>query len=57
VVQPFHASSGRFVAGTRDAAVEMSKRLNWSEDRYRATVEVLRAALPHLDEGKHGFAP
>jgi DNA repair photolyase len=57
VVQPFHTSSGRFVAGTRDAAVEMSKRLNWSEDRYRATVEVLRAALPHLDEGKHGFAP
>lgn len=57
VVQPFHASSGRFVAGTRDAAVKMSKSLNWGEDRYRATVEVLRGALPHLDEGRDGFAP
>jgi DNA repair photolyase len=57
VVQPFHASSGRFVAGTREAAVEMSRRLDWGTDRYRATVEVLREALPHLDEGKGGFAP
>lgn len=57
VVQPFHASSGRFVAGTRESAVEMSRRLDWGEERYRATVKVLREVLPHLDEGKVGFAP
>jgi DNA repair photolyase len=51
VVQPFHASSGRFVAGTRDAAVEMSKHLNWDEDRYRATVEVLRERAPSPRRG------
>lgn len=57
VVQPFHASSGRFVAGTRDAAVATSRRLGWDADRYRETVDILRGVLPHLDEGRDGFAP
>lgn len=57
VVQPFHAASGRFVAGTRDAAISVSRAMGWDEDGYRETVATLRQALPRLDEGKEGFAP
>lgn len=57
VVQPFHMSRGRFVAGTRDAAAAVAKRMGWTEARYRETVEALRARLPTLEEGQDGFAP
>lgn len=57
VVQPFHASRGRFVAGTRDEAVAISEARGWDDDTYRDTVEVLRRRLPTLAEGREGFAP
>ena len=57
VVQPFHATTGKFVAGTRDEAVRASEALGWTDARYRETVRVLAARLPGLREGKDGFAP
>ena len=57
VVQPFHATKGQFVAGTREQAVRASDALGWTDDRYRETVRVLAARLPDLREGKDGFAP
>lgn len=57
VVQPFHATKGQFVAGTREEAVRASDALGWTDDRYRETVRVLAARLPDLREGKDGFAP
>ncbi|MEI6403158.1 MAG: SPL family radical SAM protein [Ilumatobacteraceae bacterium] len=57
VVQPFHADRGRFVAGTRDEALRLTKEMGWDEDRYRAAVKVLRDRLPSLAEGREGFAP
>lgn len=57
VVQPFHAERGRFVAGTRDAAISITNRLGWTPEQYRETVEVLRRELPVLAEGREGFAP
>ena len=57
VVQPFHAERGRFVAGTRDGALELVDRLGWTESAYRDTVEILREVLPDLAEGREGFAP
>jgi DNA repair photolyase len=57
IVQPFHAEGGRFVAGTRDDAVEISQRLGWSNERYLATLEVLKRTLPEVGVGKQGFAP
>ena len=57
VVQPFHAERGRFVAGTRQAAVEATERLGWTEQSYRRAVEELRRRLPQLLEGKAGFEP
>jgi DNA repair photolyase len=57
VVQPFHPDRGRFVAGTRDAALAEIRRLDWSLARYRETVEIFRGLLPSLTEGREGFAP
>lgn len=57
VVQPFHAERGKFVAGTRDAALEIVRRMNWDDDAYRRTVTLLRSRLPALDEGREGFTP
>ncbi len=57
VVQPFHADRGRFVAGTRAAALAIEQELDWDRDAYRAAVDELRRRLPQLVEGKEGFAP
>lgn len=57
VVQPFHPGKGRFVRGTGPAAVALAEKMGWNEDRYSEVVAVLRAALPHLDEGRAGFSP
>jgi len=57
VVQPFHADRGRFVAGTRERAMKLTQEMGWDDVAYRKTVEILRANLPHLDEGREGFAP
>ena len=57
VVQPFHAAKGKFVAGTREEAVRVSEALGWTDARYREAVRMLADRLPHLREGKDGFAP
>ena len=57
VVQPFHAERGRFVAGTRERAMSLTQEMGWDDIAYRKTVDILRANLPHLDEGREGFAP
>lgn len=57
VVQPFHPSKGRFVRGTRDEAVNIAASMGWDDERYRATVEILRKSLPNVEEGQDGFAP
>lgn len=66
IVQPFHFQRGKFVAGTRQAAVEiMAKKLNCDQalfrDKYTEDYEKSRQALdimlPELGEGKDGFRP
>lgn len=57
VVQPFHAERGRFIAGTRKEAIELTRRLDWTDERYRDAVEILRSRLPTLAEGRAGFRP
>lgn len=57
VVQPFHADRGKFVAGTREAALREIAVRQWDQRRYRETIDVLRRVLPQLDEGREGFAP
>lgn len=66
IVQPFHFQRGKFVAGTRDAALGiMAEKLSTDPKEFRKRYlqhygevrEVLRRRLPHLGEGKQGFRP
>ncbi len=57
VAQPMHVASGRFVAGTRDRAVALSKELDWDEAAYERALESLSETLPGLLTGKSGFGP
>ena len=57
IVQPFHSEKGKFVASTREIALEQMKKMNWNDTKYLEVVEILRKELPWLGEGKQGFAP
>ena len=66
IVQPFHFQRGKFVAGTRDAALDITaKKLGCRSgdvmaeyrEHYGAARSVLRRRLPELGEGKDGFKP
>ena len=66
IAQPFHFQRGKFVASTRERALDlMAQKLNCSPssfrerylDHYRRAYEVLHETLPELGEGKDGFRP
>ncbi len=66
IVQPFHLTRGKFVAGTREAALKImnDKLLDTSdstyEEHYAKVFDVLRCQLSHhgcFGEGKDGFSP
>jgi len=57
VVQPFHAERGKFVRGTRDAALALCETHGWTRGRYTGFVEELVRRLPRVIEGREGFLP
>ena len=66
IVQPFHFQSGKFVAGTRDAALGiLATKLNCGQrsvpsrylEHYGRLRDTLHSKLPRLGEGKDGFKP
>lgn len=57
VVQYFHVTRSRFVAGTGEKARQLCEAMGWTEARYEAVCAVLRAALPDVREGQAGFVP
>lgn len=57
VVQFFQPTKGRFVAGTRQEAVELSQARNWNQERYQQVLHTLKRYIPHIYEGKKGFTP
>ena len=66
IIQPFHFRKGKFVASTRERALDlMAEKLGCDRAsflgeymrRYRETLSALRRRLPNLGEGKDGFAP
>ena len=66
IVQPFHFQRGKFLAGTRDAALKlMAEKLSSTPEtfreaymrHYREVRDVLEGRLPGLGEGKDGFRP
>lgn len=71
IIQPFHFRKGRFVAGTRDKALDLlTEKLQctrkqlipqyqelYQDFRNQMKTELDRLGLPKLGEGKTGFAP
>ena len=66
IAQPFHFQRGKFLAGTRDAALcLMAEKLSSDMktfhraylDHYQHVRAVLSEQLPSLGEGKDGFSP
>ena len=66
IVQPFHFQSGKFVAGTRDAALGiLATKLDCGQrsvpsrylEHYGRLRDTLHSKLPRLGEGKDGFKP
>ena len=66
IAQPFHFRRGKFLAGTRDKAIDlMAEKLGCDREsfqreyleHYEMVFGVLKDMLPDLGEGKDGFAP
>jgi hypothetical protein len=57
IVQPFHVRRGKFIAGTRQAALELLQHYDWSPSTYSAIEAKLREAFPSIGIGKGGFKP
>ena len=66
IVQPFHFQRGKFLAGTRDAALKlMAEKLSSDPGtfreaymrHYREVRDVLKKRLSGIGEGKDGFRP
>jgi DNA repair photolyase len=57
IVQPFHSDRGKFVAGTREAAMNLIKKMEWTHDKYRGVESVLIKHIPEIGIGKEGFKP
>lgn len=57
IVQPFHSEKGRFVAGTREAAMQLIEEMNWTPERYIEIEESLAYYLPGITFGREGFKP
>jgi DNA repair photolyase len=56
-IQDFHAEKGKFIASTREAALVIIKKFNWSHSRYKQAEDYLLQHLPNLEIGKSGFKP
>lgn len=57
IIQPFHSTKGRFVAGTRKAAMEIIEKFNWSDEEYQKVFKVIQDEIPDIGIGQSGFAP
>lgn len=57
IVQPFHPDKGKFIASTRQDALNQVKKMNWNDEKYNNAVKIFKEKLPWLGEGKNGFAP
>jgi DNA repair photolyase len=55
VIQPFHSDKGKFIAGTRQSALDLIKEMDWSDDKYLRVVEIIQKYIPDIGIGKEGF--
>ena len=57
IIQQFHTAKGKFVAGTRESAMEIFRKYDWSDSKYKEVLGSIREAIPNIGIGKDGFAP
>ncbi len=57
IIQPFHKIKRKFVAGTRNSALSILDKYNWSDKRYNEVLEIFKKHMPNIGIGKQGFAP
>jgi DNA repair photolyase len=47
VIQPFHSDRGKFVAGTREAAMMLIRNMNWNMDKYNHVFQTIQKYIPN----------
>lgn len=57
IIQPFHSDKGKFVASTREKAMQLIKEMSWSLDKYKEVLEIIQKYIPSIGIGKDGFKP
>lgn len=57
IIQPFHKSKGKFIAGTRESAINILEQFDWTDQRYNDVLKVFQRHIPNIGVGKQGFAP
>lgn len=57
IVQPFHPDRGKFIAGTRETAMNLIKQMNWTNEKYKQVESILIKHIPEIGIGKEGFKP
>jgi DNA repair photolyase len=57
IIQPFHSEKGKFVASTRENAMQLVKEMNWTNDKYLQVLETIKKYIPDIGIGKDGFKP
>ena len=57
IIQPFHKTKGKFIAGTRESALKILEEYNWNDQTYSEVFDEIKAQIPNIGVGKEGFAP
>lgn len=57
IIQPFHTDKGKFVASTRDKALQLIKEMEWTMDKYKKVQDIIQKHIPDIGIGKDGFKP
>ena len=57
IVQPFHSDRGKFIAGTREAAMNLIKEMKWTHEKYEQVESILIKHIPEIGIGREGFKP
>ena len=55
IIQPFHRGKGRFVKGTREAAIAILDEFNWGEEEYERVLAIFKQIIPRIGVGQEGF--
>ncbi len=57
IIQPFHKTKGKFIAGTRESALKILQDYNWNDETYNEVFQEIKHQIPNIGVGKKGFAP